>query len=59
MKLKDSLGYGVFEVYYNSKGKPISRTEHPFFTGDSKKDILGELALMVKDIKANDSIDFF
>ena len=48
IKAKDGT-LGIHEVYYDAKGRPEGYTSEPFLTGESKKDLLEELAMMKKD----------
>lgn len=44
--------YGVHEVFYNERGKPLGMTEDPItITGESVKDASGYLKMIQRDLK--------
>ena len=55
VKVKD--GYGLYEVYYNEKGKPYTRTERPFAWGDSPEEVLSDLRRMIEDATRQTVLD--
>jgi len=42
--------YGLYEVFYNDKGKISAHAENPDLVGESVEDLLASLSNMKKDI---------
>ena len=48
--IKDKDTYGLYEVMYNDDGKICAHTEEPEMVGESPKDLLDTLGLMINDV---------
>ena len=49
--IKDKDSYGLYEVIYNDDGEICAHSEEPEIVGESPKDLLDTLELMVHDVK--------
>lgn len=48
---------GVFGVYYDESGQPISADCHPFVAqGPSRDELISQLELVLRELKENDTI---
>lgn len=51
--IKDKNTYGLYEVMYNDDGEICAHTEEPEMVGESPKDLLDTLELMINDVNAH------
>ena len=48
--IKDKNTYGLYEVMYNDDGEICAHSEEPEIVGESPKDLLDTLELMINDV---------
>jgi len=48
--IKDKKTYGLYEVMYNNDGEIFAHSEKPEIIGESPKDLLDTLELMISDV---------
>ena len=48
--IKDKDTYGLYEVMYNDDGEICAHSEEPEIVGESTKDLLDTLELMIHDV---------
>lgn len=51
--IKDKDSYGLYEVIYNDEGKIFAHSEEPEIVGESPKDLLDTLELMIHDVNSH------
>tara|TARA_R110000822_G_scaffold35865_9_gene100936 strand:+ start:566 stop:877 length:312 start_codon:yes stop_codon:yes gene_type:complete len=55
--IKDLDGYGLYEVFYNDKGEISAHSKNPDIYGDSVKEIISSLEMMLCDAKKHQGSD--
>jgi hypothetical protein len=48
--IKDKKTYGLYEVFYNDDGEITAHSEEPEIIGESPRDLLDILELMISDV---------
>ena len=56
-RCRDGYGYELHEVYYDDKGRIEGYTSEPTLTGESKAEIIEELAMMLQDAAGRTTLD--
>lgn len=51
--IKNKDTYGLYEVMYNDDGEICAHSEEPEIVGESPKDLLDTLELMIHDVNAH------